>query len=656
MDRVHEILQNDKYNIDLWNSVLNRPSTVEVSRYAFDAFLEVFPTAARYWKTYIEREISLKNFHHVELLFNRCLFSCLDVDLWRTYITYIRTVKKGTANELRDINTAYEFVIKNIGMDVNSISIWCDHIAFLKNELQGVPEEERKKAIRAVYHLALVTPMSGVDQIWREYDSWEHINDPTLAKGLLAGLYQQHQNAKSCCLHRKRLKRSILLGMLAKPPYGEATANERDYLQVIHWSKLIDYEQTNPQKLTPVQLEERVVFTFKQALMYLRFYPEIWDPYAKYLFKRHTLEDAVNVYEKAISALKGNLTMNFLYAEFLESQKKTAEARVVYENLLNLNRHPLAYVQFQRFSRRSESKEAARKVFVEAKKNEDCTFHIYLSSAYIEHFANKETKIALKILDLGLARFGNEPEFVSRYLDFLEFHSDINNMREIYERVLAQMDHRRGEIIWEKYMEFEGKHCSSLKELNALDERRTQILDLPQTKVQMNLMKQHSFVDLSPCPAEFSNIMEKVLYAKVQEIPVETISALKKTSKLKSYTFKGVTKFFQPSVESMIEVKPGVDFLSPSTLKDKSGENIPLPQLPVVIKKLLTKLPHSTAVQGIPIENHFLCRHILNSGINLAQVLSSKSQSGFDSSLTVVKRARPEIQGDLFSQRRSRIE
>lgn len=59
--------------------------------------------------------------------------------------------------------------------------------------------------------------------------------------------------------------------------------------------------------------------------MYLRFYPEIWDAYAKFFFERHTLADAEKIYEAAItSALRFDLTMHFLYAEFLEEQKMIA--------------------------------------------------------------------------------------------------------------------------------------------------------------------------------------------------------------------------------------------------------------------------------------------------------------------------------------------
>lgn len=123
LSEVNAIIKEDKYNTEAWTALLNKRQDIGSTRTIFETFLKIFPTAARYWKILIEKEMNLKNFDRVEKLFQQCLFTCLDVDLWKSYINYIKLVKKGTENELEAINTAYEFVIKHAGMDVNACSI-----------------------------------------------------------------------------------------------------------------------------------------------------------------------------------------------------------------------------------------------------------------------------------------------------------------------------------------------------------------------------------------------------------------------------------------------------------------------------------------------------------------------------------------------------
>jgi hypothetical protein len=46
------------------------------------------------------------------------------------------------------------------------------------------------------------------------------------------------------------------------------------------WKRFIAYEKTNPQRLDAAAFKARVIFAYKQALMCLRHYPEMWHEYA----------------------------------------------------------------------------------------------------------------------------------------------------------------------------------------------------------------------------------------------------------------------------------------------------------------------------------------------------------------------------------------
>ncbi|CAI5475363.1 unnamed protein product [Closterium sp. Yama58-4] len=70
-------------------------------------------------------------------------------------------------------------------------------------------------------------------------------------------------------------------------------------------------------------------------------------------------------------------------------------AKAVYEQLVGdaSTRCPLAHIQLMRFLRRAEGMEAARKAFLAARKAKECTFHVYVASAYMELCQNKESKL-----------------------------------------------------------------------------------------------------------------------------------------------------------------------------------------------------------------------------------------------------------------------
>uniref|UniRef100_A0A6A7G8I8 Cleavage stimulation factor subunit 77 n=1 Tax=Hirondellea gigas TaxID=1518452 RepID=A0A6A7G8I8_9CRUS len=659
-----EIVKRDKYNTEAWTTLLNNVNTIEEARPLFERFFKIFPTAARYWKIWIEKEMSAKNLDRVEKIFDQCLFSNLDVDLWRSYINYIKLVKKGASDELQGINTAYEFVLKHVGIDLNATSIWNDHINFLKTELKGIATNEKIAAIRGVYHHAIITPMAGVDQIWREYDSWEHSNDKNLAKGILTSFNQQHQTAKMCSRQRKRLRRSIMSGMLARPPRGNSQVRDRDYLQVIHWSKLIDYEKSNPQRLTPTQLEERVVFTYKQSLQTLRHYPEMWNSYAEYVCERHQIGDAIAIYEKAITAIPDSILMNFFYAEFLESHKKIEEARTVYEKLISLNDDPLIFIQFLRFSRRCEGMAKARKLFIAARKSKKCSYHIYIAAAMLEYFQNDEPKVALKILKLGLPLFIQNSQFVLHYLDFLTHRNDVNNLRAVFERVLKEMDPKNSGPIWERYIEFE-QRFGDLKALKEAERRLCTAMEYPEIKKRMCLYKRYGYLGLLPCSQAHYNTLERVLTTRIPDVHIESNSKSNAESShsaslmAKRYTAASDVNFFRPDSTLMVEYKPGNPFLLPGQpVVTPDGADWPIPELPDPLDRLLRALPPSQITQGIPITADHLCTMISGSTIPEAVEDGKPSALGdFQELFTGEKRKsgvadEAPFRSDLYNQRR----
>lgn len=54
---------------------------------------------AGYWREYADQQMSCAGEAVVKSVFSRCLLTCLSVDLWRSYLNFIKRVGAGGATE-----------------------------------------------------------------------------------------------------------------------------------------------------------------------------------------------------------------------------------------------------------------------------------------------------------------------------------------------------------------------------------------------------------------------------------------------------------------------------------------------------------------------------------------------------------------------------
>ena len=108
----------------------------------------------------------------------------------------------------------------------------------------------------------------------------------------------------------------------------------------------------------------------------------------------------------------------------------------IYEGAL-YRTHPLVYILLMRFVRRTEGVDAARKVFLLARRSGSITYHTYLYAAYAEHHIHNDLAKAQAIYGAGMKLYGDRMEsYLLRYLDFLKETNDHNNLRLIFGRIL----------------------------------------------------------------------------------------------------------------------------------------------------------------------------------------------------------------------------
>ncbi len=105
---------------------------------------------------------------------------------------------------------------------------------------------------------------------------------------------------------------------------------DREYLQQVElWSRWIMWEQEDPLVLKddePEVFKQRVLYVYKQAVMDLRFWPEMWVSAADWCYSNGLDKDADNFLEAGAKANPESSLIAFKRADRLESTLATGDA------------------------------------------------------------------------------------------------------------------------------------------------------------------------------------------------------------------------------------------------------------------------------------------------------------------------------------------
>ncbi|VDD87394.1 unnamed protein product [Enterobius vermicularis] len=482
-------IELNPFDVDAWNLLLreSQARSVDQVRPFYEKLVTQFPNAGRYWKAYIDHELRGKNYENVEALFERCLIHVLNIDLWKCYVFYVRETKGHLSSFREKMAQAYEFALEKVGMDMHSYSIYADYISFLKSAptVGQYAENQRISAVRKIYQRGVVTPMVNIEQLWAEYCAYEKSVNATLAEKLIAERNKEYQVAKRISKALEQVTRGLNRQAVSVPPRG--TAAEMKQLEM--WRKYIQWEKSNPSGTEEyAQYAKRVIFAYEQALLCLGYYPDIW--YEASLFQQKAATalaekgdvktanvmnaEIAQLFERAIGGLlKTSQLLFFAYADFEEERMKYENVKKIYDRYLALEEcdPTLAYIQLMKFVRRTEGVQFARAVFKRARQDPRCKFH--------------ETDIAIRIFDMGLKKYGDEPDYALAYVDFL---SHLNE-------------------IWDRYLEFESQ-VGDLASVLKVDQRRRDALKESYGEMQtLLLIDRYRFLNLVPCTNEQLKLM-----------------------------------------------------------------------------------------------------------------------------------------------------
>ncbi|KAM3759983.1 hypothetical protein ACB098_01G160700 [Castanea mollissima] len=502
------VIVDDKYNIEAAEILANEAQHLPITEAAplYEQLLTLFPTAAKYWKQYVEAHMAVNNDDATKQLFSRCLLNCLQIPLWRCYIRFIRKVneKKGIEGQ-EETRKAFDFMLSYLGADIASGPVWMEYITFLKTlPAQNTQEEsQRMTAVRKVYQKAIVTPTHHIEQLWKDYENFENSVSRQLAKGLLSEYQPKYNSARAVYRERKKYVDEIDWNMLAVPPSG----SYKEELQWMAWKRLLAFEKGNPQRIDSASSNKRIIFTYEQCLMYLYHYPDIWYDYATWHAKAGSIDAAVKVFQRALKALPDSEMLRYAYAELEESRGAIQSAKKIYESLLGdgVNTTALAHIQFIRFLRRTEGVEAARKYFLDARKSPNCTYHVYVAYAMMAFCLDKDPKVAHNVFEAGLKRFMHEPVYILEYADFLTRLNDDRNIRALFERALSSLPPEESVEVWKRFTHFEQTY-GDLASMLKVEQRRKEALSRTGEEGPsalegslQDVVSRYTFMDLWPC-------------------------------------------------------------------------------------------------------------------------------------------------------------
>ncbi|CAI4231019.1 unnamed protein product [Auanema sp. JU1783] len=518
-------IETNPFDVDAWNLLLREQQArpIDQARVFYEKLVTQFPNSGRYWKAFIEHELRGKNFENVEALFGRCLVHVLNIDLWKTYVFYVRETKGLLSTFREKMAKAYDFALEKVGLDVNSYSIYADYISFLKivPAVGQYAENQRITAVRKVYQRGVSTPMLNIDTLWQDYCNYEKSINPTLAEKLIAERNKEYQAAKKVTKSLEAVTRGINRQAVSVPPRGST----QELKQVEMWKKYIQWEKSNPLETEEYgQFAKRVVYAYEQALLCLGYYPDIWYEAAVFLQEASKMleqkgdvrtaqqmtTEVVQLFERAINGLmKDSQLLYYAYADFEEERMQFESVKKIYDKLLAIDTidPSLTYIQYLKFVRRTEGVKSARLLFKRAREDKRTSYHIFVASALMEYYCSKDKEIAMRVFDLGLKKYGDEPEYACAYVDFLSHLNEDNNTRVVFERILTSgtMPSEKQGDIWDRYLEFEslvGDLASTLK----VDERRRQASKDSGSEAVM-LIDRYKFLNLVPCTHEQLRLM-----------------------------------------------------------------------------------------------------------------------------------------------------
>ncbi|CAJ1968288.1 unnamed protein product [Cylindrotheca closterium] len=304
-----------------------------------------------------------------------------NIELWLLYVrTRSRQARRehpGNPEIAREwTSNAYEIAIEAAGFCVNNHVVWKAYLAYAKAQMDN---PKQMLHLRSIYQRLVCNPMTGLDQLWQEYEAFERQQSEALAAALVSEFTPKYQHARSVYLERNRVFNIQDLQINAKlaspPPSNEEDEDytsklQEDYQYLNLWKTRSAYERTNPERLTQTDLAKRTRQGYKEMACALTHHPEVWHMWCMW---EETADasgtKAIAVLETGRQHIPDCTLLAHAQAQLTELHNpQPQECLKVMESFLEVAPSTLGFSLYQQMVRRYKGVKAARDVFAKARR------------------------------------------------------------------------------------------------------------------------------------------------------------------------------------------------------------------------------------------------------------------------------------------------
>ncbi|TKA77653.1 hypothetical protein B0A55_04619 [Friedmanniomyces simplex] len=298
-DRIKE---DPKADVEAWWELIQHyrdKDQRDNARRVFDRMLEFWPTSPTIYLQYLALEHEEFDRNKIDPLFGNSLLAIPSLPLWTEYLSYLRRVfpliPDPQGVNRTTITSAFEHVIGAVGNDPDSANLWRDYIDFVKSGpgvLGGTGWQDLQKvdALRKAYQQAVKVPTGGVMALWKEYDGFEMLQNKATGRKILQEMSPHYMTARTAEKQVQAITEGLdrrLVPML--PPVEGYEGDDAFAAQVQRWRAWVEWEKSDPLVLREEDIalyRKRITFVYKQATVFLCFWPRIWYDAAQWCFEQ----------------------------------------------------------------------------------------------------------------------------------------------------------------------------------------------------------------------------------------------------------------------------------------------------------------------------------------------------------------------------------
>ncbi|EEP82625.1 conserved hypothetical protein [Uncinocarpus reesii 1704] len=280
-------------DIEAWLELISEHRSrnkLDSARQVYERFFKVFPWAADEWVTYANMESENNELYRLEQIFNKSLLNIPNVQLWSVYLDY--AISAGPAGRTNKRWTC-----------------------------SGRPTSE-----------PFAVAMQAVNTLWKEYDQFEMSLNKMTGRKFLQERSPSYMTARSSYTELQNITRDLVRSSLPKLPPAPGFDGHAEYLkQVGIWKRWIKWEKDDPLVLKEedaAAYKARVLYIYKQALMALRFMPELWFEASDFCFQNDLEAEGNELLKQGIEANPENCLLAFKRADQLEITTASEQDRV----------------------------------------------------------------------------------------------------------------------------------------------------------------------------------------------------------------------------------------------------------------------------------------------------------------------------------------